>query len=124
MTFPDSTTKKVTKSIPITENDLQANFTPSDTTLCESCIDLDPLLQAQAGGGAGGGTGGGAGGGTNYEYFWSNKREEGWISKEGNEVCKPGLYWVLVREPGSTCYAYAEIRVKMWDVPDQSNNIW
>ena len=124
VTFPDSTTKKVTKSIPLTENDLQANFTPSDTTLCESCIDLDPLLQAQAGGGAGGGTGGGAGGGTNYEYFWSNKREEGWISKEGNEVCKPGLYWVLVREPGSTCYAYAEIRVKMWDVPDQSNNIW
>jgi hypothetical protein len=30
----------------------------------------------------------------------------------------------LVREPGSSCYAYAEIRIKMWDVPDQSNNIW
>ncbi len=128
VTFPDSTTKKVTKSIPLTENELQANFSPSDTTLCESCIDLDPLLQAQAGGGAGGGGGtggtGGTGGGSNYEYFWSNKREEGWIGKEGNEVCKPGLYWVLVREPGSTCYAYAEIRIKMWDVPDQSNNIW
>ncbi len=122
VTFPDSTTKKVTKSIPLTENELQANFSPSDTTLCESCIDLDPLLQAQAGGGTGGT--GGTGGGSNYEYFWSNKREEGWIGKEGNEVCKPGLYWVLVREPGSTCYAYAEIRVKMWDVPDQSNNIW
>jgi len=120
VTFPDSTTKKVTKSITLTENELQANFTPSDTTLCESCIDLDPLLQAQAGGGAGGGMSGG----TNYEYFWSNKREEGWISKEANEVCSPGLYWVLVREPGSPCYAYAEIRIKMWDVPDQSNNIW
>jgi len=129
VTFPDSTTKVVTKSITLTENELQANFSPSDTTLCESCIDLDPLLQAQSGGGAGGGgagggTGGGAGGGTNYEYFWSNKREEGWIGKAGNEVCKPGLYWVLVREPGSSCYAYAEIRIKMWDVPDQSNNIW
>jgi hypothetical protein len=79
-------------------------------------------LQAQAGGGTGGT--GGTGGGSNYEYFWSNKREEGWIGKEGNEVCKPGLYWVLVREPGSSCYAYAEIRIKMWDIPDQSNNIW
>jgi len=132
VTFPDSTTKKVSKSITLTENELQANFSPSDTTLCESCIDLDPLLQAQsgesggggAGGGTGGGTGGGAGGGTNYEYFWSNKREEGWISKGANEVCTPGLYWVLVREPGSSCYAYAEIRIKMWDIPDQSNNIW
>jgi WD40 repeat protein len=131
VTFPDSTTKKVTKSITLTENELQANFSPSDTTLCESCIDLDPLLQAQSGesgggtgGGTGGGAGGGAGGGTNYEYFWSNKREEGWISKGANEVCTPGLYWVLVREPGSSCYAYAEIRIKMWDIPDQSNNIW
>jgi WD40 repeat protein len=133
VTFPDKPPKVVSKSITLTENELQANFSPSDTTLCESCIDLDPLLQAQSGdgggGGAGGGTGGGggaggAGGGTNYEYFWSNKREEGWISKEANEVCTPGLYWVLVREPGSTCYAYAEIRIKMWDVPDQSNNIW
>jgi hypothetical protein len=128
VTFADSTTKKVTKTISLTENDLQANFTPSDTTLCESCIDIEPLLQAQAGGdsggGAGGGTGGGTGSGTSYEYFWSNKRDQGWIGKQGNEVCKPGLYWVLVREPGSTCYAYAEIRIKMWDVPDQSNNIW
>lgn len=131
VTLADSSTKKVTKSITLTENELQANFSPSDTTLCESCIDLDPLLQAQsgddsggAGGDTGGGAGGGAGGGTNYEYFWSNKREEGWIPKGANEVCKPGLYWVLVREPGSSCYAYAEIRVKMWDVPDQSNNIW
>ena len=129
VTFPDNTTKVVTKSITLSENELQANFSPSDTTLCESCIDLDPLLQAQSGGGAGGGgagggTGGGTGGGSNYEYFWSNKREEGWIGKGANEVCKPGLYWVLVREPGSSCYAYAEIRIKMWDIPDQSNNIW
>jgi large repetitive protein len=132
VTFADNSTKKVTKSITLTENELQANFSPSDTTLCESCIDLDPLLQAQSGesgggdtgGGTGGGAGGGAGGGTNYEYFWSNKREEGWIPKGANEVCKPGLYWVLVKEEGSSCYAYAEIRIKMWDIPDQSNNIW
>ena len=124
VTFPDSTIKKVSKSIPLTENELQANFTPSDTTLCESCIDLDPLLQAQSGDSGGGGTGGGAASGTTYEYFWSNKREEGWIGKGANEVCTPGLYWVLVREPGSSCYAYAEIRIKMWDIPDQTNNIW
>jgi large repetitive protein len=30
----------------------------------------------------------------------------------------------MVREPGSECYAYASIRVKIWDLPDQSNNIW
>jgi len=124
VTFPDSTTKEVTKSITLTENELKANFSPSDTTLCESCIDLDPLLQAQSGGDTGGGAGGGTGGGTSYEYFWSNKREDGWIAKGANEVCKPGLYWVLVREPGSSCYAYAEIRIKMWDIPDQTNNIW
>ena len=135
VTFADGTTKTVPdKVIQLTENKLEANFTPSDTTLCEACIDIEPLLSAQsqeeggAGGGQGGGAGGGGGqggGGDNYEYFWSNKREEGWMPKgSGNEVCKPGLYWVLVREPGSTCYAYAEIRVKMWDVKDQANNIW
>lgn len=126
VTFADGTTKTVPdKVIQLTENKLEANFTPSDTTLCESCIDIEPLLSAQSQG-EGGGTGGGGqgGGGDNYEYFWSNKREEGWIPKGSNEVCKPGLYWVLVREPGSGCYAYAEIRVKMWDVKDQANNIW
>ncbi|RIW14039.1 hypothetical protein D0X99_14635 [Algoriphagus lacus] len=119
--FADGSTQVVNKTIPLTENNLEANFSPSDTTLCESCIDLDPLLQAQSGD-----SGGEAppAGGDNYEYFWSNKRDRGWIPKEANEVCKPGLYWVLVREPGSQCYAYAEIRVKMWDIPDQSNNIW
>jgi len=125
--FGDGTKKEVTKSITLTENNLEANFSPSDTTLCESCIDLDPLLQAQAAdGGGSGGSGGGSpgGGGQTYEYFWSNKRNEGWIGKGANEVCKPGLYWVLVREPGSSCYAYAEIRIKMWDIPDQSNNVW
>jgi hypothetical protein len=129
VTFADGTILNQPHTIPLTANDLQANFTPSDTTLCESCFDLDPLLEAQAGGGAGGGTGGGAGGGgagggTSYEYFWSNKRDEGWIPKGPNQICKPGLYWALVREPGSSCYAYAEIRVKMWDVEDQTNNIW
>jgi len=120
--FENGSTQVVNNTIPLTENNLEANFTPTDTTLCLSCIDLDPLLQAQDAGGQQGG-GGGAGGAT-YEYFWSNKRDQGWIGKEANEVCLPGLYWVLVREPGSECYAYAEIRVKIWDLPDQSNNIW
>lgn len=120
--FADGTTRDVTKPIPLAPNNLEANFTPSDTTICESCIDLDPLLQAQAGGG--GGEAPPSGGGSSYEYFWSNKRDEGWIAKGPNEVCRPGLYWVLVREPGSSCYAYAEIRIRMWDVPDQTNNIW
>jgi hypothetical protein len=128
VTFEDGSTQQVDKTIQLTENNLEANFSPSDTTLCMSCIDLEPLLQAQAasdGGGSGGG--GGAppgGGGDNYEYFWSNKRDRGWIGKEANQVCLPGLYWVLVREPGSQCYAYAEIRVKIWDLDDQTNNIW
>ncbi|TDQ15046.1 CHU domain-containing protein [Algoriphagus boseongensis] len=121
--FADGTKKNVSKDIPLTENNLEANFTPSDTTLCESCFDIEPLLQAQSAEGEQGGEAPGAGG-SNYEYFWSNKRDRGWIGKEANEICKPGLYWVLVREPGSQCYAYAEIRVKMWDVPDQTNNIW
>ncbi len=121
--FEDGSTQDVTKTIPLTENNLEANFTPSDTTLCLSCIDLEPLLQAQAAEGEQDGEAPGAGG-DNYEYFWSNKRDRGWIGKEENEVCLPGLYWVLVREPGSDCYAYAEIRVKIWDLPDQSNNIW
>lgn len=135
-TFADGTILDQSYPIPLTANDLQANFTPSDTTVCESCLDLDPLLEAQAGeGGGGGGTGGapggggsaggaGGAGGTSYEYFWSNKRDQGWIQKGPNEVCTPGLYWVLVREPGSDCYAYAEIRIRMWDVEDQANNIW
>ncbi|MBN7811589.1 gliding motility-associated C-terminal domain-containing protein [Algoriphagus sp. H41] len=121
--FADGSTQNVNKTIPLTENNLEANFSPSDTTLCMSCIDLEPLLQAQSSEGEQGGEAPGAGG-DNYEYFWSNKRDRGWIGKEANEVCLPGLYWVLVREPGSQCYAYAEIRVKIWDLPDQSNNIW
>ena len=121
--FADGTKKNVNKTIPLTENNLEANFTPSDTTICESCIDIEAFLQAQSAEGEQGGEAPG-GGGSNYEYFWSNKRDQGWIGKQPNEVCRPGLYWVLVREPGSQCYAYAEIRVKMWDVPDQTNNIW
>jgi hypothetical protein len=81
-------------------------------------------LQAQAAQGEQGGEAPPAGGGDNYEYFWSNLRDKGWRNVKDNVVCLPGLYWVLVREPGSECYAYAEIRIKMWDVPDQANNIW
>lgn len=128
VTFADGTTREVTKTINLVENDLEANFTPQDTTICSpNCIDLMPLLEAQAAGGQQGGeTPGGVGGGQggNYEYFWSNKRDEGWGPEAPNEVCRPGLYWVLVREPGSSCYAYASIRIRIWDLPDQSNNIW
>lgn len=136
VTYANGETGNVTKSIPLTENNLTAQFSPSDTTLCEpSCIDLMPLIEAQSeseDGGQGGQQGGGLGGGTggqgqsdqNYEYFWSNKRDEGWGPEAPNEVCEPGYYWVLVREQGSNCYAYAGIRIKIWDVEDQSNNIW
>lgn len=124
VTFEDGKNETVTQNIPLTENNLEANFTPSDTTLCESCIDIGPLLQAQAAQGDQGGEAPPAGGGDNYEYFWSNLRDQGWITSKDNVVCLPGLYWVLVREPGSQCYAYAEIRIKMWDLPDQTNNIW
>lgn len=127
VTFADGTREEVTKEIELAQNDLEANFTPQDTTLCApNCIDLMPLLEVQAGGGQGGETPGGIGGGQggNYEYFWSNKRDEGWGPEAPNEVCRPGLYWVLVREVGSSCYAYASIRIRIWDLPDQNNNIW
>lgn len=125
VTFENGVTRNVSQTIPLTENDLEANFTPQDTTLCEGqCVDIAALLEAQAAEGDQGGGAPGGGGGDNYEYFWSNYRDEGWGTRDENEVCLPGLYWVLVREPGSECYAYAEIRVKVWDLPDQSNNIW
>lgn len=150
VTFANGETSNVTHNIMFTENELQVQFSPSDTTLCDpSCIDLMPLVQAQSGddqggqggqGGqpgvgqpgigqpgigqpGGGQTGGGQGGG-NYEYFWSNKREEGWGPEAPNEVCAPGNYWVLVREPGSSCYAYASIRINIWDVQEQVNGVW
>ncbi|MCH7400552.1 gliding motility-associated C-terminal domain-containing protein [Belliella kenyensis] len=129
VTFADGTTREVTNTITLSPNDLQANFTPQDTTLCEPCLDLMPLLEAQQGGGQDGGQGPGVGGpggggGGEFEYFWSNKRDEGWGPEAANEVCDPGLYWVLVREQGSTCYAYATIRIRIWGEEDQSNNIW
>ncbi|SHN29357.1 C-terminal domain of CHU protein family protein [Cyclobacterium lianum] len=152
VTFANGETSNVTQNITFIENNLTAQFNPADTTLCDpSCLDLMPLVEAQSGegGGQGGGQpggqpGGGIGGGgiggipgvgqqpgggqgqqqQNFEYFWSNKREEGWGPEAPNEICRPGFYWVLVREQGSSCYAYASIRVKMWDVEDQSNNIW
>src|SRR5690606_8454217 len=151
VTFADGETRNVTHNISFQENNLQAQFSASDTTLYEpQCIDLMELLEVQSGDQKGGGQpggsgiprllGGGGGGigipglpggrgqpgggqqGGNYEYFWSNKKEEGWTSEAPNEVCLPGFYWVLVREQGSSCYAYASIRVKIWDLEDQSNN--
>ncbi|UCS93751.1 gliding motility-associated C-terminal domain-containing protein [Echinicola marina] len=137
VTLADGSTETVSYPITFQENNLQASFTPSDTTTCLTCLDLNEMLDVQSGeegqgGGSGGGGigGGGQGGGSTYEYFWSNKKEEGWIAEGANEVCEPGTYWVLAREPGSSCYVYAETTVKMWDpvanekVNDQTNNIW
>ncbi|AFL84379.1 hypothetical protein Belba_1780 [Belliella baltica DSM 15883] len=135
VTFADGTTSTSDpRTINLSENNLEANFSPQDTTVCESCFDLMPLLEVQQGEGGQGGQGpggpggpgvGGPGGGNGvYEYFWSNKRDEGWGPEAPNQICEPGLYWVLVKEPGSSCYAYASIRVRMWDLDDQSNNIW
>src|SRR5690554_680931 len=144
VTFANGDTREVNHNITFQENNLQAQFSASDTTLCEpQCIDLQELLEVQSGDQQGGGQPGGGGGGIgipglpgdggqsgggqqggNYEYFWSNKKEEGWSAEAPNEVCLPGHYWVLVREQGSSCYAYASIRVKIWDLDDQSNNIW
>ncbi|QDH77814.1 hypothetical protein FKX85_01630 [Echinicola soli] len=147
VTLADGSTQTSSQSITFQENNLQASFTPSDTTTCLTCIDLNEMLevssgeegQGGSGGGGGGGIpgipgggggGGGQDGGSDYEYFWSNKKEEGWIPEGANEVCDPGTYWVLAREQGSSCYVYAETTVKMWDpvanekVDDQTNNIW
>lgn len=128
VTFSDGTTREVTKTINLVENDLEASFTPQDTTVCEgACVDIGSLLEVQAGGGDQGGGSPNVGGGQgaeNYEYFWSNRRDEGWVTDKENCVDLPGLYWVLVRESGSSCYAYATIRVRIWDLLDQSNNIW
>ncbi|WP_209332068.1 gliding motility-associated C-terminal domain-containing protein [Lunatimonas salinarum] len=165
VTFANGETSEVTQTINFQQNDLQVQFNPADTTLCDpACIDLMPLVDVQSGQGQGGQGGqpgqpgiggpgiggpgiggpgiggpgigipgignpgiggpGGGGQGGNYEYFWSNKREEGWGPEAPNEVCRPGYYWVLVREVGSTCYSYAGIRIQMWDVQDQTNNIW
>ncbi|MDF2157514.1 gliding motility-associated C-terminal domain-containing protein [Algoriphagus sp. CAU 1675] len=124
VTFADGSTDTVSKNIPLSENNLEANFTPSDTTLCEGqCVDIGALLEAQSTAGQQDGEAP-SGSGDQYEYFWSNYRDEGWTNRQENEVCLPGLYWVMVREPGSSCYAYAEIRVQIWDLEDQSNNIW
>ncbi len=125
VTFADGVTRTATNTISLTENNLEANFTPQDTTICEGqCVDIGALLEAQSMEGDQGGEAPGGGGGQNYEYFWSNFRDEGWTTRQENEVCLPGTYWALVREPGSECYAYAEIRVQVWDLQDQSNNIW
>ena len=138
VTFANGQTREVTHNITFQENNLQVQFSASDTTLCDpACIDLMELLDVQSGdqqgggqqggGGIGGVPGGGQQGGGqegSYEYFWSNKKDQGWGPEAPNEVCVPGFYWVLVREQGSSCYAYASTRIKIWDIEDQSNNIW
>ena len=119
VTFADGTTQTVNKTITLLPNELQVQFSAQDTTVCEgACVDIGSMLEVQAGDDQGGG---GGGGGT-YEYFWSNIRE--WRPTKDNCVDLPGLYWVLVREPGSECYAYGSVRVRIWDLNDQSNNIW
>jgi large repetitive protein len=122
VTFADGSTLTVNKTIELIPNDLQVQFSAQDTTVCEGpCVDIGSLLEVQQGDGQGEqpGQGGQTG---NYEYFWSNIRE--WRSDKNNCVDLPGLYWVLVREPGSECYAYGSIRVRIWDLDDQSNNVW
>ena len=117
--FADGSTQTVNKTITLLENELQAQFSAQDTTVCEgACVDIGSMLEVQQGGGQGGGQGGQG----NYEYFWSNIRE--WRASKDNCVDLPGMYWVLVREPGSSCYAYASVRVRIWDLLDQSNNVW
>ena len=119
VTFADGTTQTVDKTITLLPNELQVQFSAQDTTVCEGgCVDIGSMLTVQAGQDGGGGGGGGG----VYEYFWSNIRE--WRPTKDNCVDLPGLYWVLVREPGSECYAYGSVRVKIWDLNDQSNNIW
>ena len=132
VTFADGSTREVSHTIQLTENSIQANFNPSDTTVCEgTCLDISALLEASMGddqgGGGPGGPGGPGGGGQqpdNLEYFWSDIRD--WGPKERACVLdKPGLYWVLVRDPANPgCTAYASIRVKVWDIDDPRNNIW
>ncbi|WP_235893368.1 T9SS type B sorting domain-containing protein [Litoribacter populi] len=135
VTFADGSTIDVTNTITLTENPIEAQFTPQDTTICAGqCFDIDTWLEAsmgddqQGGGGIGGpGVGGPGGGGMdNLEYFWSDRKEEGWGPKERPCITdKPGLYWVLVRDPmNPECTAYASIRVNVWDIDDPKNNIW
>ncbi|KEO75111.1 gliding motility-associated C-terminal domain-containing protein [Anditalea andensis] len=124
VTFADGTTKTVPKTINLTQNELQANFTPQDTTVCEgTCLDIASLLEASTGDAQGGGMGGGQQP-DNLEYLWSDIRT--WGPKERPCVLdKPGLYWVLVRDPQNPgCTAYASIRINVWDIDDPRNNIW
>lgn len=119
VTFADGTTQTDNKTIKLLPNELQVQFSAQETTVCEdACVDIGSMLTVQSGDAQGGGGGGGG----VYEYFWSNIRE--WRPTKDNCVDLPGLYWVLVREPGSECYAYGSVRVKIWDLNDQSNNIW
>jgi large repetitive protein len=127
VTFADGTTRDVTHTINLTENQIQAEFTPQDTTVCEgTCVDIASLLEASMGDDQQQGGGVGGGGTDNFEYFWSDRKEQGWGPKERPCVLdKPGLYWVLVRDPmNPECTAYASIRINVWDIQDPKNNIW
>ncbi|MBT0811468.1 gliding motility-associated C-terminal domain-containing protein [Litoribacter ruber] len=131
VTFADGSTMDVTNTITLNENPIEAQFTPQDTTICAGqCFDIDTWLEASMGDDQQGGRGiGGPGGGgmDNLEYFWSDRKEEGWGPKERPCITdKPGLYWVLVRDPMNPegCTAYASIRVNVWDIDDPKNNIW
>ncbi|MDN3671343.1 hypothetical protein QWY93_18920 [Echinicola jeungdonensis] len=77
-------------------------------------LDVSSGEEGQGGGTGGGGTGGGQGGGqTNYEYFWSNKKDEGWIPEGANEFVSRAYigHWLgnqdplvmFMHKPGSKC---------------------
>src|SRR5690606_20288074 len=60
VTFANGETREVNHNISFQENNLQAQFSASDTTLCEpQCIDLQELLDVQSGDQQGGGQPGG-----------------------------------------------------------------
>ncbi|WP_317174898.1 T9SS type B sorting domain-containing protein [Pararhodonellum marinum] len=138
--FADGQELSIPKVINFQENQLQAQFTAQDTTVCDGpgcLIDIGALLEVSQQGGQGGQPGQpgqpgipgqpgqpGQGQQGNYEYFWSNLPDKGWTTDTENCVSLPGAYWVLVREPGAECYVYASMRVKIWDLEDRANNIW
>ena len=57
---------------------------------------------------------------TGYEYFWSAFPERGWTPNPEAKVCEPGLYYVMVRRVGESCYGMAEVLVKIVDPKDGS----
>src|SRR5690606_14245527 len=96
-----------TRTIQISENDLEISLPTSDTTVCATAFpDFTLTATAEEEG---------------VEFYWSNNPLE--ANPEGN-FDSTGTYYVVAKSPGGGCTAYASVQIRICQEEKRVGNIW